>query len=94
MFFNWFQDPDEDKPDLAALKLETFEGIIINPDGDIAILDPTGYPMEIEAPFHTLGSGGEIAFGALAHGATAIEAVKIAIKYETGCGGKVVWLRL
>lgn len=94
MFFNWFQDDDEDKPGLGELKLEQFEGIIVHPEGDVVVLDPTGFPMEIDAPFHTLGSGSGIAHGAMAQGASAIEAVKIAIKWVPSCGGAVQSVRL
>lgn len=94
MFFNWFEEDTEDKPGLAELKLDDFEGIIVHPDGDTVIVDPTGYPMEIAAPYFTFGSGGPVALGALIQGATAVEAVRIAIKYVPTCGGKVQSVKL
>jgi 20S proteasome alpha/beta subunit len=41
------------------------------------------------APPFAIGSGGNFAIGAMAHGASAIEAVKIACKYDVYSGGKV-----
>jgi hypothetical protein len=47
----------------------------------------------INAPFFALGSGRYLAMGAMAFGATAEEAVRIAIQYDTGCGGEVDVIR-
>jgi hypothetical protein len=94
MFFDWFEDDEPDKPGLSELKLEDFEGIIIHPDGDIALIDPIGYPMSIKADFYSMGSGANVAQGAMAQGATAIEAVRHAIKYVNTCGGKVQSVKL
>ena len=46
------------------------------------------YPTRTKSPF-TMGQGGEYAMGALQHGATPEEAVAIAIKMCTGCGGEI-----
>lgn len=42
--------------------------------------------IPIEDPFFAGGDGGQFAWGALAAGATAKEAVEIAVKYAEGCG--------
>lgn len=76
------------------LKLDQFEGLIISPDGEVNQIDPAGYPMLVSNPFHAIGAGAEIATGALAMGADAKEAVRLAIKYHTGCGGKIRTLKL
>lgn len=94
MFFDWFDDDDEDKPPLESLKVESLDAIIINPMGKIALLDSGGWPMDIKAPFYSLGSGADIALGAMAAGADAVEAVRIAIKYNTTCGGAIQKLKL
>lgn len=58
------------------------------PDGTCRFNDGDGwYPMENE--FHALGLGYQVAIGAMAHGATAKEAVEIAAKYVDGCGGEI-----
>jgi len=43
----------------------------------------------IDAPFAAGGSGFEIALGAMAAGADAVTAVKIASRFDTGTGGRV-----
>lgn len=37
----------------------------------------------------SMGSGGELAWGAMHAGASAIEAVRIAIKFNEGCAGRI-----
>lgn len=44
--------------------------------------------LEYDAPFHAIGSGAEVALGAMAAGASAKEAVKIAIQLCVECGGR------
>ena len=43
-------------------------------------------PMPINDPFWAWGSGRDIALGAMAHGANAIEAVEIASRFNIDCG--------
>lgn len=50
--------------------------------------DDAPFASKVRAPF-AMGSGGPYALGALAAGASAFDAVKIAAKYDTGTGGKV-----
>jgi hypothetical protein len=51
--------------------------------------DYTPTRQYIQTKFHAWGSGMPFAMGALAMGATAEQAAKIAIKYSPYCGGKV-----
>ena len=44
--------------------------------------------------FYAIGSGCEFATGAMEMGATAEEAVQVAIKHSTSCGGPINVLRL
>lgn len=61
-----------------------------NGDGFLILITPEGLVMEREkygwvkkdCPFYAWGSGFEIALGALAHGASAREAVEIACEYD------------
>jgi hypothetical protein len=41
--------------------------------------------FELDAPFHAIGSGLPVALGAMAHGATAEEAARIACQIAEGC---------
>ncbi len=56
-----------------------YSGLVLQIDG--------GAPYEMEAPFFAEGSGRFIALGALAMGATAKQAVDIAIRYDHCSGG-------
>ncbi len=53
------------------------------------IVNFTGLIIEIFTDFYAIGSGFEIALGAMEMGASAKKAVEIAIKYDGCCGGKV-----
>lgn len=77
--------PDDDKPSLG----ESFYGLVVESDRTIRIYDQRLGWFKLAAPFHAIGSGHELAIGAMAAGASAIEAVKIAIQYESGCGGPI-----
>lgn len=63
-------------------------GLIITPKGVIRLVDDDGI-SEVEAEYVAIGSGGEIALGAMAYGASAEEAVKISIKHDCHSGGEV-----
>lgn len=72
-------------------------------DVDVLCVDKKGkvtfyghklYPIEITSLFYVLGSGKELALGALEMGASAKEAVQIAAKYDTNSGGSVRTLHL
>ena len=78
------------KPDLSS----NFCGLLVEADGVVKEYDGRMDWAEMTAPFFVLGSGAETAFGAMAFGASAIEAVEIAIKYCEGCGGPIQIERL
>ena len=48
----------------------------------------------LKAPYVAIGSGSPVAYGALALGASAKQAVQVAIKHDTGTGGRVQALEL
>lgn len=94
MFFDWFQNEDEGKPSLDELKLEDIDVITVDPDGNVFIIDSSGWPMEIKADYYVSGTGSQIAMGAMAQGATAIQAVELACKFVPGCGGDIQVVKL
>lgn len=59
---------------------------------DVYIVQESGICRNT-APYHAMGSGRELALGAMAHGATAEEAVRAAIKHDTSSGGEITVLR-
>jgi len=62
---------------------EDFWCLLMKPDKTIWIVDRFFTPEEIPVQYHALGSGGNIALGAMDAGATAKEAVEIACKRDT-----------
>lgn len=65
------------------------EGLALTEDGRIFSYGTRLYPYEIRAPFFAVGSGARLALGAMAKGASAEEAVKIAARLDGYTGGKV-----
>ena len=62
--------------------LSDSEELIVVTSLGLFFCNSNGY-FQMQAPFYVSGSGGSIAMGAMAHGATAEEAVQIACKYDT-----------
>jgi hypothetical protein len=58
------------------------EELIVVTSLGLFFCNSNGY-FQMDAPFYVAGSGGSLAMGAMAHGATAEEAVQIACKYDT-----------
>lgn len=74
-------------------KVDDSAAIVVDPRGKIYHVDTAAcYVMEEFSPFTALGSGADVARGAMFQGATSIDAVKASIALETNCGGMVYWL--
>jgi hypothetical protein len=72
----------------------SFTALVVNPDGAIEIWDKTANKLVINDEFWAVGSGMEFCLGAMAAGATAKEAVQIAIERCPTVSGKVQWKKL
>jgi ATP-dependent protease HslVU (ClpYQ) peptidase subunit len=71
------------------------EALMISPEGVVNYREGSGIITKIKHDgFIAIGSGGVEAMCAMAAGATAVEAVKIAIRFNKGCGGKIYKLEL
>ncbi len=82
-----------------ALQLPRLEGysfsmLAVGPAGVIRVWDQEGQFEPIRRRFWAVGCGTELAVGAMEMGATAAQAVAVAIKYNCYCGGKIVTRRL
>ena len=86
-FVAWF-GTDGKRPRL--LKKEEFDAIVVDADGHADHWEEGMEPDRITMPFFAIGSGAELALGAMEMGATAEEAVAVAIKWDANCGGPVV----
>ncbi len=90
-FFKWMEgdrNPDE------ALKFENMSGIVVSPKGEVFWADSNLDLYSTDVEFAAVGSGEKLAIGAMAMGASAEEAVRVCIKYDTGCGGKIQKVKL
>ncbi|MBL1322208.1 MAG: hypothetical protein COA63_014285 [Methylophaga sp.] len=74
---------------------EKYTVIHINLNNEVNVYQNTlSNYSTIDADYFSFGSGDILAAGAMEHGASAIEAVKIAIKLDPFCGGVVQQLTL
>jgi hypothetical protein len=67
-------------------------GILVTPVG-VVCWSASG-PWPVSSPFYALGSGYQVAMGAMQVGATAEQAVEAALRWDTGSGGEVHTLSL
>jgi ATP-dependent protease HslVU (ClpYQ) peptidase subunit len=83
----WYEDgadpekwPDcqKDKEDWARLVVASAAGVVF--------FERTPVAIPIEDEFQAWGTGRDYALGAMARGATAREAVEIAMRFDTSCG--------
>lgn len=88
---NWLRNPKRkgERPQLN----ENSRVIEINKTR-MTIYEGRGEFTKRLSKFNSWGSGCQAALGAMEHGASACEAVKTAMKYDYGTGGKVRSLRL
>lgn len=85
---------DEEYPGLVFADIiqpeHEFESVMVTPDGKYTYYSFYGVPTDItDREFFATGSGAKAAYAAMEMGATAIQAVKIAMKYDLYSGGKV-----
>ena len=82
---------------LQSLEFE-FAAILVDPDGSVHVIETLlnedsqkwrSAMYQIKEQFVAVGSGAAWAMGAMDRGATAEQAVKTAIKFDTNCGGAV-----
>ncbi len=78
---------------LHGKEADDFGAVVIEPNGAVWLYTDLGKHPSI-APWQTLGSAYQFLHGALAAGASAEEAVRLAIEHTAACGGEVTVLRL
>lgn len=67
-------------------------GLVIPPEGPLVCWSYLGC-WPVNAPFYALGSGYQIAMGAMQMGATAEQAIQAAAAHDTMTGGEITVLR-
>ena len=88
-FRDWFLQGGRGRFDPESKRDDDFGAIIAYPDGLVVGVDAYGRPTSLDAPFHVQGACEDVLFGAMAAGATAEEAVWIAIRNSDGAHGVV-----
>lgn len=84
--------PEDEVPQALLDNDSNFSALIIaNDTGELFEFD-SGYLIPIHADYTAIGSGALLALGAMAHGATAEEAVVAASKHDKNTGGPVTSL--
>ncbi|MFA5567960.1 MAG: hypothetical protein WC972_04855 [Trueperaceae bacterium] len=90
-FIAWFLGGEAGEPPLPKRGddgNDEGQGFIFRPDGRIVCFEGTG-PNELTAPYWAQGSGRNFALGAMAHGASAEEAVQAAMRHDVWTGGEI-----
>lgn len=68
----------------------SFDAMVMLPSGSLVIYEKGRVAIPVQEKFYAMGSGGMVALGAMAMGASAEQAVKIAARYDCYTGGKVL----
>lgn len=84
-FYEWVEDGMIKKD---RVKLDSMRALVYR-QGKIWVMERDCILFRTKAPFFAIGSGSELASGAMQFGATAEEAVKVACKLDNCSGGKV-----
>jgi hypothetical protein len=58
----------------------------VDRDGRLRVYEQGPVPLSFDTDTFATGSGGDLAIGAIAMGADIVQAVRVACKYDTGCG--------
>ena len=86
---DWVMQNDPSIPfPYDSFKDHYYQFILVTKNG-LLRYEGTPYPIEHGVNACAFGEASDFAYGALAMGATAIEAVKVAIQYSHQCGGNV-----
>lgn len=72
----------------APKSLDGASGLLLLKSGDVFQIE-SGAPYVMKADFFAIGSGYQIAIGAMAMGASAELAVKVASQFDTNTGGEI-----
>lgn len=84
----WADWLDGGKVGDCPIQTEEFGGLILKIDGSVLMVDHKGRECSVEAPC-AVGSGMDLAIGAMMAGATPGEAVNIACKRDPHSGGRI-----
>ncbi len=92
-FIEWLQGDRAERFDPKPFT-DSFGAILVTAEGQVVCYDDFGLPVDVIADYHADGAGRDFALGAMAVGASAEEAVRVAIKHSPHCGGDIQIERL
>jgi hypothetical protein len=92
MFVTAFGKKDEEAKKL--LKEFKFAALVVTPKGEMQLWTQSMTFEPLQTPFYAIGSGSEVAIGAMEMGASSRRAVLAAIKWAPGVSGPMTTLRL
>jgi hypothetical protein len=86
----WVADgcPEDAVPEDLLENGDRFEALILDADGNCFRYE-CGYLLPVAASYTAIGSGHQFAIGAMAHGATAEQAVAAAALHDKNTGGNI-----
>ena len=87
-FIQWLRDGGPDQEEKAPKLKDTVVVAMSMSTGKLTVWE-SDYPLVVEDAMFATGSGGDIALGAMAHGATPAQAVQYASRWDDGTGGGV-----
>jgi len=90
-FLDWVEKGAD--PEALPKFADDFKGLLIDKTHNVRFVYKEGISCSVDAPFHAVGSGEEVAKGAFIAGATAKEAVQAAIHIDPYTRGHVDALR-
>lgn len=90
-FLDWFRAGMNGEPAIGDDDRNA-DGILFLPDGTVIEFSPRG-SKTVTCEFYATGSGMDYALGAMAMGASAEEAVRVAMRFDNCTGGEVTVLR-
>lgn len=92
-FLRWFLAGAEGEPPEAKKDGDGYDtGLIFMPDGEVRLYEPSGW-FSMRPAYYAIGSGKEMALGAMFHGASAEDAVKAAMAHDPYTRGPMTVLR-
>lgn len=94
-FIDWVMAGMDDTKIPTGVEEEEFidRGMVISRDDVITVYEPRGWYKLHGVEFLAIGSGKPVAMGAMHRGASATEAVRVAMQYDINTTGDVDYLR-
>lgn len=89
-FIDWYLMSDTDEEYVEPPDVEDMDALVVIDHDKVYGYFDNCVPIRLHGEYFAVGSGAEVALGALAVGATARQAVEAAVKHVSNCGEPVV----